>query len=133
MSEKTNKIIVNRFFEEVFNGRNLALIDDLISPAFTNHNASLKVQSAEGVKRAVAAQFAAFPDIHTTIEDMIVEGDKVVVRAKDSFTRQMDGKRVDLSWIEILRLEGGKIAEAWIEADMQAFADQFKQELEEKH
>ena len=62
--------------------------------------------------------FDAFPDYHTTIEDIIAEGDKVVVRATDHFTDQRDGKQVALTWIEILRLENGKVVEAWAEADM---------------
>lgn len=113
-----NKKVVNRFFEEAFNKRNLALIDEFVSPDFTNHNSSMHVRGIEGVKRGFIAQFAAFPDIQTTIEDLIAEGDKVVVRARDRFTQPSDGKPVELTWIEIIRLEDGKFAEAWVEADM---------------
>jgi predicted SnoaL-like aldol condensation-catalyzing enzyme len=118
MSSKNNKEIVIRFFEEVFNGRNIQLVDEFIAPDFINHNASIKVRGAEGVKRGVLAQFQAFPDIHTTIEDIIAEGDKVVVRACDHFTPRPNGKTIELTWIEIIRLENGKLAETWVEVDM---------------
>ncbi|HVP20901.1 MAG TPA: ester cyclase [Anaerolineaceae bacterium] len=118
MSVKSNKARVSRFFDEVFNQRNVALVDELVSPNFVNHNASIQVRGIEGVKRAVIAQLSAFPDIHTTIEDIIAEGDKVVARGRDHFTQQPDGRPVELTWIEILRLENGKLAEAWVEADM---------------
>ena len=118
MTTKSNKAIVSRFFEEVFNKRNLALVDEFVSPNFINYNSSMQVRGAEGVKRAIMAQFEAFPNIHTTIEDIIAEGDKVVVRARDRFSQQRDGKWVELTWIEIIRLEDGKLAEAWVEADM---------------
>lgn len=118
MTTKSNKKAVNRFFEEVFNKRNLALVDEFVSPNFINHNSSMKVRGVEGVKHCIKAQFEAFPDIHTTIEDIIAEGDKVVVRARDRFTQQSDGKPVELTWIEIIRLEDEKLAEAWVEADM---------------
>jgi len=118
MKAESNKVIVCWFFEEVFNQRNISLVDELVSPDFVNHNASIHVRGPEGVKRGVTAQFQAFPDIHTTIEDIIAEGDKVVVRARDRCTQQVDGKPVELTWIEILRLENGKLAEAWVEANM---------------
>jgi predicted SnoaL-like aldol condensation-catalyzing enzyme len=118
MPVESNKAIVCRFFEEVFNRRNISLVDELVLPTFINHNASIQVRGVEGVKRGIMAQFALFPDIHTTIEDIIAEGDKVVVRARDLFTRPSDGKPIELTWIEILRLEDGKLAEAWVEADM---------------
>jgi predicted ester cyclase len=118
MSVETNKAIVRRLFEEVYNRRNVATRDEFIAPGFVNHNASFQVCGPEGAKRAAAAQFDAFPDCHTTIEDIIAEGDKVVVRATDHFTDQRDGKQVALTWIEILRLENGKVVEAWAEADM---------------
>ena len=120
MTTESNKAVVSRFFEEVFNKRNLALVDELVAPYFCNHNASIQVRGVEGVKRGMLAQFEAFPDIHTSIEDLIAEGDKVVVRARDRFTQQRDGKAVELTWIEIIRLEDGKLAEAWVEADMSA-------------
>ena len=128
----SNKQIVRRFFEEAFNNRNIAIVDELIAPDFINHNASFKVRGIEGVKRSIAAQFEAFPDIHTTIEDLISERDKVVVRARDRFTRPTDGKLVELTWIEILRLENGKLAEAWVEADMSAFLPQVNEVLNKK-
>ena len=118
MPVEINKAIVSRFFEEVFNQRNITLVNELVSPKFINHNVSIQVQGIDGVKRAVQAQLNAFSDIHTTIEDLIAEGDKVVVRGRDRFTQSSDGKPIELTWIEILRLENGKLAEAWVEADM---------------
>jgi len=118
VSTESNKAIVRRLLEEVFNGRNVAVMDELIAPELVNHNAPVPARGPDGAKRGAAAQLEAFPDLHTTIEDMIAEGDKVVVRATDRFTRKDDGQQVALTWIEILRLEGGKVAEAWVEADM---------------
>ena len=112
MSSETNKAMIRRLFEEVYNRRDVAAMDEFMAPDFCNHNASFQVRGLEQVKRAAAAQLDAYPDFHTTIEDLIAEGDKVVVRATDHFT-QPDGKRVALSWIEILRLENGKVVEAY--------------------
>jgi predicted SnoaL-like aldol condensation-catalyzing enzyme len=129
MSAKKNKEIVIRFFEEVFNHRNIHYLEGRIAPNYTNHNASIKVQGPEGLKRAVEAQFKAFPDLNTTLEDIIAEGDKVVVRCIDHFTKQSDGKQVSISWIGIIRLENGMLAEAWVEMDTRLFSDQLIREI----
>jgi predicted SnoaL-like aldol condensation-catalyzing enzyme len=132
MSVESNKAIVRRLIEEIYNRRNPAAIDELIAPEFVNHSAPFPVRGPEGVKRGAAAQYDAFPDSHTTIEDVIAEGDKVVVRATDRFTDQRDGKQMVLTWIEILRLENGQVVEAWIEADMGPIAERLRQALARK-
>jgi predicted SnoaL-like aldol condensation-catalyzing enzyme len=38
MSTTANKEIVRRFYEEVFNQRNIDAIDELVHPEFTNHD-----------------------------------------------------------------------------------------------
>jgi steroid delta-isomerase-like uncharacterized protein len=69
----------------------------------------------------------AFPDIQTTTEDLIAEGDKVVVRWTTSGTHLGDtevfgpatGNRIEITGITIQRFdEEGKIAEGWTNADM---------------
>jgi predicted SnoaL-like aldol condensation-catalyzing enzyme len=132
MSIETNKAIVQRVFDELFNHRNLAVVDQYIAPGYLNHNASIQVRGPEAVKRLAVAQFEAFPDFHTTIEDIIAEGDKVVVRAADHFTRQSDGRQVTVTWIEILRLEDGKLVEAWSEADLSPIHAELKHALAQK-
>ena len=117
MSAKDNKAIVRRFFEEVFNKRNLTLIDEFIAPNYTNHNSAIQISGLASARETIAAELRAFPDLRTTIEDIIAERDKVVVRCTDHFTRQSDGATVHLPWIEILRLENGRAVEAWFEAD----------------
>ncbi len=129
MSAKKNKEIIIRFFEEVFNHRNINYIEGRISANYTNHNAAFQVEGPEGIKRAVEAQFKAFPDLHTTLQDIIAEDDKVVVRCIDHFTRQPDGVQIDLPWIEIIRLKNGMLVEAWVEMDTRLFSDQLIKEI----
>ncbi len=117
MSAADNKAAVKRFFEEVFNQRKLDRIEQFIAPTYVNHNSLGLIQGPEGVRRINAAEFEAFPDIQTTIEDLIAEGDKVVIRCTDHFTRPSDGAKMMLPWIEIIRLENGKAVEGWFEAD----------------
>jgi len=66
----------------------------------------------------------AFPQYRLKAEDMIEEGDKVVVRARFMGDHKGDfngiaptGKSVDLPFMIIYRFEGGKIAEHWLETN----------------
>jgi predicted ester cyclase len=67
----------------------------------------------------------AFPDLHVTVEDVIAEGDKVVVRNTVAGTHQGEymgrpptGVSVMYNEIFIVRFAGGRIAEIWGVADV---------------
>jgi predicted ester cyclase len=62
----------------------------------------------------------AFPDLHYTVEDMIAEGDKIAFRMTMLGAQQgafgsipPTGEQVEVLTINIVRIEGGKIAEEW--------------------
>ena len=121
MSTEENKVLIRRFYEEVFNKRNVAALDDFYAPDHIDHTLppGLPV-GPEGTKQAIATMLEGFPDLHITIEDMIAEGDKVVIRFTTHGTQQRTlggipptGKQVAVSTIEITRIVGDKIVEDW--------------------
>ena len=74
----------------------------------------------EAVKQMPAMLHSAFPDFHTTINDLIAEGDKVVVSMTWSGTQQGEwmgmppsGKRMSINVIDIFRVADGKFVEHW--------------------
>jgi steroid delta-isomerase-like uncharacterized protein len=121
MSTEENKALIRRFYEEVFNNRNLAALDDFYAPNHIDHTLppGLPV-GPEGTKQAIATMLEGFPDLHISIEDMIAEGDKVVIRFTTHGTQQgtlggipPTNKQVAISTIEITRIAEGKIVEDW--------------------
>jgi predicted ester cyclase len=134
VSIEENKALVRRFFDEVWNKARVELADQFIAPGYISHNyLEVEVLGPEGIKRAVLAQRTAFPDQHTTIEDLIAEGDKVVVRGTDRFTHLGEfmgypptGRKIVVTWIDIFRVEHGKLVEAWLEVDSRRFIEQLK-------
>jgi predicted ester cyclase len=116
MSQEENKAIVRRIYDEVINGKNLEVIDELCSPDIIDHTAPPGTpKGIEGVKQSMGMFLTAFPDLHITIEDCIAEGDKVVTRYTFRGTHQGDlmgiaptGKRVTVSGIAIDRVVDGK-------------------------
>ena len=122
MSTEDNKAIVRRAIEEVWNQGNVELADELYAPniRFQNPGAA-DIRTLEDFKRWVTAFRSAFPDGHTTIEDLIAEGDKVVLRYTFRGTNTGDfvapmplpatGKQVTMTGIAIGHLAGGKVVE----------------------
>ena len=74
----------------------------------------------EGLKEHIALFEAAFPRYWLKAEDMIVEGDKVAVRASFGGTHQGDlmgiaptGKEISGDGILIYRIENEQVVEFW--------------------
>ena len=103
------------------NRKNVALMNEMVSPRFVNRDALPGVPSDRaGYRQQVANFVATFPDIHLTIEDLIAEGDKVVCRMTASGThtgnvseRPPAGRKATWAAILIFRIEDGKIVERW--------------------
>jgi steroid delta-isomerase-like uncharacterized protein len=125
MSQEQNKAIARRTTEEIWGKGNLALIDELFAPNFVDHNPMPGfAPDREGLKQSVVGMRAAFPDLHSQVEDLVAEENKVVVRFSGRGTHTGElmgipptGKVVTLAGIEISRIVDGKIVEAWSQLD----------------
>jgi steroid delta-isomerase-like uncharacterized protein len=122
MSTEENKALVRRVWEEAFNKRNLAVADELLAQNSVNHEAPAgpPYGGPEDLKQIISRLTSAFPDHHTIIEDMIAEGDKVMIRTTFSGTHQglfmgipPTGKRFSLQQIHVVRIVDGKATEHW--------------------
>ena len=122
MSTEDNKALVRRALEEVWNQGKVALFDELYATNFIYHNHAVPgVRTIEDFKRFVPAFRHAFPDIHTTIQDVIAEGDRVVLRYTFRGTNMGDfvtpmslpatGKQVTVTGMSIGRVASGKVVE----------------------
>ncbi|MBK8900289.1 MAG: ester cyclase [Anaerolineaceae bacterium] len=84
-----------------------------------------------GARLFYGMYLTAFPDIHVGVDDVIGEGDRVVVRYTITGTHQGElmsipasGKAVSVPAITILRVNNGKCVERWSEADMMGLMTQ---------
>ena len=121
MSEKENKEIFQRMTEEIFNKKNVDALGDFMAEDMVDHNPPpIEKPGLEGLKDMFRMYFSAFPDIKIQVEDVIAEGDKVVMRATTTGTHQGEfmgipatGKTVSFGEIHVVRIEGGKMVEHW--------------------
>src|SRR5437588_10468094 len=89
MSTEANKASVRRFYDEVFNKKNRAAIDEFIDPNQVDHAAPPGTPGGlKGVKQTISMYLTAFPDLHFTVEDIIADQDKVVTRLTCRATNQ---------------------------------------------
>ena len=125
MSTEENKALLRRLVDEGLHKKNLGIMDELISPNFVNHSAPAGIPpTRDGYRQYVEMLLASFPDIYLDIEDLIAEGDKVVVRYTVRGTHQgsfmglpPSGKQFSFTGIGIQRIVDGKFVERWEQAD----------------
>jgi steroid delta-isomerase-like uncharacterized protein len=124
MSTEDNKSLVRRGIEEVWNQKNLAIVDELGAPDYISHNPTMTTHGLEQYKQLVTMYFSAFPDLHITIEDQVAEGDKVVTRWTAGGTQQgafmgipPTGKQAVVTGITIDRFANSKAVETWNNSD----------------
>ena len=122
MSTEENKALTRRMVEEIFNRGNISRIDEFLAPDFVEREELPPgiPSGREGVMQLTTMLRSAFPDFEATIEDLVAEGDRVVLRQIWSGTHQGEfmgvpptGKRVSIGVIDILRVDGGRFVEHW--------------------
>ena len=120
-----NKAIIRKLYEEILNTGKLELLNQVVADDYI---APRGLKGPEGFAEAVRPVILAFPDIKWTIEDLIAEGDEVMVRWSWTGTNRgsFDGftptnKVVNHHAIQIFQLSGNKIIKAWMQSDRLGF------------
>jgi predicted ester cyclase len=116
MNPEIAKAFVRKHFEDFVNRQDLSAADRNFAADYREHGADVPVglpAGPDGPKAYLAAAFKRFPDIHVTIEDIIAEDDKVVVRNTWQATDGESGQKIEFGGIVIWRIAGGKLIERW--------------------
>lgn len=126
MTTEENKEIVRRFYEEVMNEGNVAVLDEVMDEDFVDHGEALfgSPRGRETIRQSIVMTHDILPDLNVHIEDMIAEDDMVGVRGTMRCTHQGEFLGVaptgnELTWkgLAIFRLSGGKITTRWFNSD----------------
>jgi predicted ester cyclase len=121
-----NKELVRRFYEEVYGEWNMALADDVISPQFTSHDwPEGGPTGPKAFRDYYSAIRSAVADARYEVDDLIAEGDRVVVRWRLLGTHEgafrgiaPTGRSITLEGIAIYRVKDGKLMERWVVSDV---------------
>ncbi len=124
MSAEETKAIVERFWDEIWNKKNLKIVDELLLDNVVIHNFGAVVEGREAWRQSFTPFFTAFPDLKLTVELTIIEGDRMAVRWAATGTHTGDfrgiaptGKQINIAGVAIYRVAEGKIVEGWSQPD----------------
>ena len=124
MSEANKQL--SRRFTELFSTGDEALADQILSPEVVFHGTAGdgELRGVGALKGFVAGYRRAFPDAHSTVEDQVAEGDKVVTRWRARGTHRGElgpiaatDRPFEMDGVTIERIEDGRIAEVWAARD----------------
>jgi len=124
MPAEANKALIRRLFEEGFHSGKLIVVDEVFHPNFVDRSTPEQPPGTEGVKDYISMVRTGFPDISITIEDLVAEEERVVVRTtwRGTHLGEYEGiaptsKQVTRSMIQIFHVKDGKLLEEWSEGE----------------
>jgi len=120
LSEDSMAALVRRLYDLLDRGE-ISALDEVLAPDYVDHTVPPGVPGDRvGFKKVVAQLHSAFHDLHQTIEDLIVAGDRVVVRStlrgihRGAFMGiSATSKSMALAQIHIARISEGRLVEHW--------------------
>lgn len=128
---KTNAELFRILIEDGFSKGNVTVFDEHTSPDFVEHQHGFFPAGAEGVKNAIKNLHNGFSDFSLTVEDMVVDGDKVWGRMTGRGTHKKQfgpmpptGRSFEITVIDVMRFAKGKLVEHWGVADRLSLMEQ---------
>jgi predicted ester cyclase len=117
---KTQEIVevVRQVIEQGFNLGNYPALDNLMPDQVVEHQAGLHADR-EGFKKDIQFLRSAFPDFHMTIEEVVVDEDRVWMRSTargtnlGPFMGPPTGKPIEITVFDECRVRDGRIVEHW--------------------
>jgi predicted ester cyclase len=129
-SAEENEALVQRYYDEAYNGRNVEVVDELLADDFVRHNVAVPQQdqapgNADDVAR-IESWLSAFPDLQIAVEDLYASSDTVVSYVTWSGTQDgplpqfgapVTGRPMARESLVVWRVACGELAENWIVQD----------------
>jgi steroid delta-isomerase-like uncharacterized protein len=126
MSEEAKRLF-QRYFDEVTNKGRLDLVGEMFADDYAHHdpaNPDSAIGGVEDVKFHLMALRNAFPDVKFSVEQMIANGDDILVRWSATLTHTGDyfgipptGKAARITGMNYWRMADGKAIEGWVNRD----------------
>ena len=122
-----------RIWLEGLNRGDVSAADTVFAPDCVVHMTGVAepIRGVGPFKELIAGLLRAFPDLHLTIEDQLVQGDQVAFRWRATGTHTgplgaapPTGKPVALDGLIVDRMAGGKVRERWEQWDQSLMLQQ---------
>ena len=126
MADNDNLAVMRRYYDEVVNKGDYAVVEELFTADYhSHHNDPIGLPPGpEGVKQFIGGTRDGFPDLELTLDDLFGDGDMVASRwtlkgtqTEEWFGTPATGKTAEWAGVVLSRFEDGKIAEEWFNFD----------------
>jgi steroid delta-isomerase-like uncharacterized protein len=121
MSSEENKLVVLAYWQRCWNEKDVNSLDDTHVPWFAQNSVPTGTVAFKGL---FSGFFQAFPDVRVSVDDVVSEGDKIVMRVTYRGTHLGDyegvpatGRSVVVTGLEMFLVLGGRIVHHWHEMD----------------
>ncbi|TQS41120.1 ester cyclase [Cryptosporangium phraense] len=115
-----SKQLIAEYHERLWGRGDLTAIDDLFAPGAVVHVAGFDAAAVQSVRDDASRYRGAFTDVSTRIEDLLADGDRVVLRWSTTGTHTgpygkvaATGRVVTMTGVDIFRVEGETVVEFW--------------------
>ena len=128
MAVMTNQQLFQRYFDEVANGGNLELADEIFASDYLHHDPAnpdpRPMVGPQAVKDHLTSLKGAFPDLVFEVEDMVADDELIIVRwtargtnTGDYFGMPATGKPIEITGMNTWRTRDGQAIEGWVNRD----------------
>jgi steroid delta-isomerase-like uncharacterized protein len=128
MSEAENRALFERYFDQVANKDNLDLADEIFAADYQHHDPAnpdpRPMIGSQAVKDHLTSLKSAFPDLIFDIDDIVAEGDSIVVRwtargtnTGDYFGMPATGRPIEITGMNTWVTRDGQAIEGWVNRD----------------
>jgi steroid delta-isomerase-like uncharacterized protein len=119
---ETNRRLIERYYNQMWNRWDFDLVDQLISPMVKFHGSvGVSVEGLDGFRNYMHFIRSAFPDFHNTLEEMVAEDDRVAARLTYRGTHRgaifgvaPTGKSITYEGLALSRIDAGKVVEGHV-------------------
>jgi predicted ester cyclase len=115
-----NKELIRTLHHRLWGERDLSILEELIASDAVMHWGDSDSNAMAAVREDVERYFTAFTDVRTSIDDLVAESDKVVLRWTTTGVQTgpygkvlPTGREVTMTGVDTYRLNGGRVVEAW--------------------
>ena len=123
-----NVCVVDAFIHEVVDGHDGSATSSLVTSNVSWHGGTLgDVSGSANVQGLFTSIVTALPDLHSTVYDVVAQGNEVVVRQVITGTQKgaiigipASGKTVSWNAVDLFVLSNGKISQIWAGDDWTA-------------
>lgn len=120
-----NEATIRRFVNDVINNGDYSAMRDLLHPDYVYRSPDQELHGPDALENLFTAYRNGLPDLETSIDDLIVSGDQVLISItlRGAHTGKLmgipaTGKRLTVRGMVLSRLQDGKIVEEWEILDM---------------